>query len=820
MLTKLVFLKRFARKPNDETEHDRQNAGIIYRMPAFREKVTAILEKATNNIMPVADVIEALEFETSAGKKWARVKLQKMHEQGVIEKFNATDGKRLRQCIRLLSSEPNTSETQLYQAHDSVQTNNNYSIFRDLPSDYVFFKDVEAAGEKGLLRQDLIDKYPFMDPIQFKIFFENVCLQPTNPGLCKYVLHRTEELVGRSRQFRFYTLEGWKALNKAAGSTINEPITKTPPNIEQPEILKEPASINELALIMNEPTRKRQHYSRDRYMSKNGTAKKQKTSSNSLSADEDDDNDKEEQDKSNDSKSHIPSKRANNDKPVPILVLKKAKKDSLRNVTKTRRCQILIDMMEKEHIREVNQEMFNEFKSIELSTPGGQNLARKTFDDLIKHMHDQQKLRLYVNAVKKANGMPEIRKFVLHSSLSSDSPQVKEFLEDYHVQKPIMDGVSKRKEIKVITMPELPRSSIYGSDKLSIKPIVGNRSAWRVRAIENGWIASKWLRAKALHEALFAYIESKGIAVGTVDMADFLKQLKLRTLMNIYGLLPYDDPKLGSFLDVDKNRDTSIIDLPPDMKTIISQEAPRIRVRMIHLIQTLHALSVVSLEGNPIVGCNIPRTIQLLDQGLIRDYATKGHPVRATVPLDNTSDVKSFWRELQTCCLEKRLTVDTIHDENDALYNIVLVRVWKNNILLTKEQKSILDSFIDFDAKTVPLDEDKILRNHITKRTELPLNRVKAYYNSILVAFKKYETQKEKRAQRARTMATSPAIAELMQASIEKRKINANIFASKQDGPFVESTFVASRKLRRLRLPVQPYRTKRNSYSKSKIVWP
>lgn len=824
MITKMLYLKRFASKPSAEIDENQQNDGVIYRVPVFKENIMKLLEKATDNIMPIISLIESLGLKTTTEKKWARSKISEMHDQGEIEKFNAYDGKKLRQCVKPGSAIPTTSTIQSHHQDDSMQVDKHYSIFRDLPSDYVFYKDVEAAGDKGLLRQELIEKYPFIDPIQFKVFFENASIPSKNPDMAKYVIYRTEELAGRIRQFRYYTGEGWKAFNKAIGNEITEPTIIPKPR--QPDVLKEPTSINEIGLILMEPVRKRQYREKGKKPDKKETVKKRKTSSDPPSVDEDIEMEglaNVEEGEFTEPVIQVPSKRANgdadptaNDKSMLPSAIKKAKKGSLRNTTKTRRCAILTEMVEKVHIRELDQEMCNEFKSIELDTPGGQNIARKTFDELVRHLHDQQKLKLYVSAIKKTNGLTEIKKFVLHPSLSGDSPQVKEFLENYNVQKPIMNGITKRKELRTVNMPVLPQSNVNESDKL-LKPIVGNSNSWRVIAIENGWIPSKWMRAKQLHETLFGFLESKGIQDGIVDMADFLKVLNLRQLMKIYGLLPYSDPKLGEFLDVDENRDISISDLPADIKAIVSLEAPRIRIRIIHLIKTLHALCVVALEGNALEAYKIPPKIQLLGEGIVKDYASKGHPIRDTIQFNSVSDVQSFWRDLQSCCLEKRLTVDTIHDENDVFYNIVLVRLWKSNTLLTKEQKSILDSFIDFDAKSVPSEEDISLRVHIARKAGLSIRRIRTYYNSILVAFKKYESQRtkgEKRQQKAQRMSASPAIAELMQASMEKRKISAAMFKLKQTGPFVESTFVASRKLRRLRVAVEPYRSQKVSRRK------
>ncbi|KAL9547399.1 hypothetical protein MBANPS3_006183 [Mucor bainieri] len=849
MITKLLLLKRFASQPsnqdnNNNSNKEQQHERVIYRLPVFKEEINKILQQQPDHLMPIPDLLEALSLSTTTERKWGRVRLQEMHEQGEIDKFNATDGKRTRQCVRLLSSSTaataaaaasSTSSTSHMVQNGTVQASTPLAIERDLPCDYVFYRDIEAAADKGLTRQDLIDKYPFIDPVQAKLFTDSATLPPKNPDLMPYMLHCTEEVSGRSRQFRFYTQRGWRAFHEANGmQTPEEPILSS---TTEAEILREPTSIDEISRALKEPAGKRTHYSKEKYQArKEAAAKKQKTTAADATPASTpagtpvstpastpppaatlasfDDNTQE-------PASQIPSKRALDDGPAAAAAAaaatkkkKKGKKDSVRNLTKARRSGILLSMMEKVHIRELNTDMMNEFKRMELETPGGQKMARKTFDDLVKELHDQQKLKIYVTAIKKPSGLTDIKKFVLHASLSSDSPQVKAFIDDYQVQKPIMDGPSARKEIKAVSMPVLPPSS-YGMAKGGATA-VGNSNSWRVNAIENGWVPSKWIRAKVLHISLFDYYHaSKGTQDnGTVDMAAYLKWMPMRTVMKIYGLLPYDDPALKAFLDVEANWDMALGDLPADIKAMVSQAASRIRVRIVRHIQVLHALSLIEVEEGALNGYRVPPTVQLLKQGLVRDYATAGHPLRFTVQLNEISNVQLYWRDLQRCCVAKRMKSDTLHDENDIFYNIVLVRLWRSNTLLTSAQKAVLDAFIDCDAKTVPADEDRTLRAHIARRTDLSPKRIQAYYNSVLMAFKKYASRKEKEEQRRAAAAakkqqqqrlkTSPAIAELMQASMEKRKVDTAMFQMKQQGPFVQPTFVASRKLRRLRIPVQP----------------
>jgi hypothetical protein len=501
--------------------------------------------------------------------------------------------------------------------------------------------------------------------------------------------------------------------------------------------------------------------------------------------------------------------------------LKKTKKTQCHDNTKTRRGTILSDILENDHIREHNIELFKQFQGIEQATSGGQNIARKTFNRLVQQLHDQQKLRLYSSSVETPFGLKEIKTFILHPSLTGESDEVKQFIRNYNNEMPIMVEAPKRKTLKKVEvdapLPPLYPPKTIAEKQANLDTSNVQQGIWHFSATEYGYLNSKWLRAKEFHIALFEYYKNNG-ENPTVDMGDFLKRMSLRTLMRFFGILPYNDEVLLNYLKNDHNRDTAMQDLPEQIKAIIIKVTPKIRrvsLRIINILRALELLEPATDADLERAGLSLFVTLRLT--GLVKDYAVKERTLLDTIPLNGIDDVRLFWLDLQSYCSQLHDKLTATNDESDPLARIATNRGWSSNTLLTSEQKAVLNSFVDFEAQTVPAEEDRALRAHLVRKTGLTLGRIKTYYNAIMVAFNKYKARSSrarKRLEKELHGSSSPTVNELMKASLEKRKISAALFKMKQAPPFIEPTFIGSRKVRRLRLLHEPYQGQDRKHGK------
>lgn len=836
-------------------------------------------------MMTLADVIEAMGFSTQRQVRWARVQISQLHDQGAVEKFIAYDGKAKKLSVRLVE-QPGDTTANTPQSAMGGRINDSSTkyrkqvdaLFRDLPADYQFYQDIVASGEKGLTRQDLVDKYPEIDPEAFTLFFESAISQPTSQAHGKYTVYITEEVEGKNRLFRYFALNGWRTFNEKLGKTIVTPEAKTD---SQALDLEEPPSIDHIKKAFDcrptykgaakrkrskKPTetiadeeeaeekpiptpRKRKaknpknvdaaHSNNDDKPEKpaSPTVNRRVTrshqqedsnleplqpaqlandippASNKRKLDEVDDT----QNATSEDRSNTATSESVENTTATTKKSKRRKKLQL-NSTKMRRHAILLDMMEKQHVRELNEVTLTEFNELEMAAEGGQKMAMATLSRMAKQLHEEQKLRVFISTVKQASGLTEIKTLLLHASLNEDGDEVKQFIDIYKLEKPIMTGRNKRQEYKKLDVEKLPSVQTPGEESIEkdIDRLLENENSMTY-AVEYGWIKSKWLRAKEVHEKIFQYYLRTNNQDPIIDMTDFVKHLSLDTLAKICASLPYNNVDLREFMDIEANRSISLVDLPENIRLVVFEAKNRIRYIINLVLSILQALDLIDaihdMESES--KYSIAPRYHLKKEGLIRDYAFKHRTIVKTIALEDVQDVQRFWEDLRSTCLlpqrystkQDQIELDNSIDKNDPLHNIDKSRTWLVNVLLTSRQKEILDSFIDPISKTIAFDSPA-LRSHLAKETNLTTSRIGAYYEGVFGAMHKNELREKKkkaRLQKQLAMSADSTINDLMLASKEKRKIDLELSKMKQDDPFVEPTYVGSRRFRRLRVVVEPY---------------
>lgn len=859
MNTRIIFLRRFA-KQDDEPQEDTD--GDLYRIGTFKNNLIKQLSSAPNNIMTLQEVISAMGFVTHRNIRWARVKISQLHDQGVVEKINAFNGKTTKSSVRLCNgpTEPDTAQEEEDNSPADEPMNEvprQESFYRDLPGEYQFYRDIVQTGERGLVRQELVAKYPEIDPQLFKTFFESAILAPKSEELQKYAVYRSEELDGKSKLFRYFGCEGWKIFSERIGKTMDEP---RPASRTKDPVLVEPTAFNEIGKsfgllpstkipISRVKAKMEKEKAQSKKTSEKSTAKRKRPNSSSNTLEEGqsiiepaniesarttrlkkarrtisesirlasmnisqidfsimDEDDEEPSSSAN-------SQVAAEDAPqfIGAAKPKKSKKTSTLNSTKVRRINILLQMMEEKHIRELNTDTANEFNEIEKKAAGGQKMAVSTFNKMAKQLHEEKKLKLYVTSINKQFGLNEIKTFLLHPSVSEDGEEMKKVLDTYQMERPIMSRNSKRKELRSVNVEVLPSSEVLrtmGQRKTERTPMESTSLA-----SEYGWIKSKWHRSKALHESLMEYYNFSGKDDYIIDVLQYIKFMSLDTLITIVSNLPYEDNDFRAFVDNEENRATSLGDVPENIRLLVFQSRLRIRFLINHFLQVLEALDVVKALDKADTAI-APRYL-LSNQGVIRDYAFKDRAIVKTLPLENVDDVRNFWEQLQIASLypvRPRSKTDEEEleksiDENDPLYNIHRSRGWVVEVILTDKQKEILDSHIDTNAPSIPSD-NPALRVHLMKTTKLTAKRIRAYYTGLLSSIQKKQAKEEQlkaRLQKQLALSADSTINDLMLASREKRKIASAIDDMKQQNPFVLPTYIGSRRVRRLRVRTEPF---------------
>ncbi|OBZ86053.1 hypothetical protein A0J61_05893, partial [Choanephora cucurbitarum] len=833
IITRIVFHRRFATDPstNEETGSKQIENGVIYRIPDFKHDILEQLKKSPNSMMGMLELIKSLGLESQKQIRWARVRLTELHDQGLVERLIASDGKHKRHVVRLIeqSAKNNDDERQADTVHRE-EPKQSYCIHRDLPTEYVFYRDLVAAGDHGLTRQvriiydfvcdhcihlsfflkDLLNKYSMLDHVIPLSFFENGTIPSKDPALLKYLIYRTEELEGKQRQFRYFSSETWQNICSRMG--------KEAPSVPEPELpafddLVEPDRVDAIGFQIQ------QLFSSGKKRA-SGTPLKKETKRQKKS-------NKQEQTANKMDSQLAPSqpptrKRTQEDiraseeienEPVnskqvrtSIRDVKKFKKTSL-DTTKARRCTIMLELVEKYRICELGQDIYREFIDIE-AVQNTTKIARSTFDKLVAQMHKDKQLRLFVTSVQRPSGLTEIKKIILHKDLTEESESVKQYVNNFSVERSIVSSKNKVREIQKINVDALPPSATsLPRSQIKMDEIESPRKL----ASKYGYIRSIWQRARSFHEALFNFCSSHH--TDTIDMAEFMKTLPFERILNLV-IIPYDDNTLIEFLKDSSNRSIVMQHLPKEIRSIIYQAHRKLRTILVRLIHILEALELLkpAQEEKEITSCQqtkykyIHTSYVLCRLAHVKIYARKDAPIKQTIRLNTFADLQQFWSELKVFNTSGFEKVDNDMNESHPLLNIWSPYTWTSGLWFTLEQKNVLDSYIDFQNKKVPSESDSTIRAYLMKKLNISTHRIKTYYDSIRNAFDKSTRREKKAKKKSSHISSSPAINELMKASLEKRKVNAALFKMRQTGPFVEQTFVGSRKLRRLRLVSEPYR--------------
>ncbi|KAI8387476.1 hypothetical protein BD560DRAFT_382604 [Blakeslea trispora] len=801
--TRIVFHRRFATNSsnNEETDNRQIENGVIYRIPDFKHDILEQLKKSPGQMMGMLELIKSLGFESQRQIRWARVRLNELHDQGLVERLIASDGKHKRHVVRLVEQDATNTVVEHQEDTAKVKPMQSYCIHRDLPADFVFYKDLVASGDRGLTRQDLLNKYPMLDPVLPLAFFENGTIPSKDPSLLKYLIYRTEELEGKQRQFRYFSSETWKKIcSKMGKETPSLPPAK-PPVFDD---LIEPDRIDAIGFEMQQLLSSDKKRAATTPLKKESKRRKKSTSQDSTDLTssqkkrtQEDLQTSECMDDSNKSK-------------ISIWDVKKFKKTS-HDTTKARRCAIVLDLVNKYRICELGRDIYKEFTDLEAATKNTTKIARGTFDKLIAQMHQDKQLRLFITSIQRPSGLTETKRIILHKDLTEESEPVKQYIGSFGVERSIVSNKSKMREIQEINVDVLPPST---SSMSSPKPFDPDEVSPRKLASNYGYIRSIWQRAKCFHEALFSYCLSHHSDM--IDMAEFMKTLLFEKILN-FVILPYDDNILIEFLKDSSNRSIMMQHLPKEIRSIIYQNHTKFRTVLVRLLNILEALELLEpAQKNKEEECQqkdykyIHPSYAICRVAHVKLYALKEAPIKQTIQLNTFTDLHHFWSELKVFNTSGFETIDHDMSETHPLLNIWSPHTWMSGLWFTSEQKAVLDRYIDFEKKLVPSETDSTIRTYLMKKVNLSSHRIKTYYQSMRIAFDK-SARREERAKRNRkktdSMASSsPAIHELMKASLEKRKVNAAIFKMKQMEPFVEQTFVGSRKLRRLRLISEPYR--------------
>lgn len=503
---------------------------------------------------------------------------------------------------------------------------------------------------------------------------------------------------------------------------------------------------------------------------------------------------------------------------------------SIRNVnlTMARRKSALLDIINRDKIRDFNGQLFEEIQSTDGSDTK-HKLARKTVQRLVDALEKDGLLRLIKVMPRNLFGGSQPRTLVLSPELDESHQMVKQYLESNTVLSssgPTNGGTPlKRVDTEVERYGWNPQQA----------DIISRHHYWRYIAKRHGWIDSKWLRAKELHIFMAkSFIHWQ--TVGDTVEADGQKAISLMALMHAMPIdvfkkvvgIHHHDPVLEAFMETNQAPGMALGDLTDDTKCLLIPNAYQMRRRVQALLSILENLELVR-PSNPIQSISTQRSTSssytLLPIGIIRNYSKSNRPVLAEKRFTTLNSIIDYWNELQyTCACVYGTETDCgsrgTKKGGDVLSTITLSRTWISGDMITVDQKRHLDQYVDFFLGKVP-DNDWSFFLQLSRTTGLLPYRIRSYYVNLGTSFAKRNRLEQQllNGQRLSDCAadnsnesTSSAasttgkrkrsldntIQDLLQASKETKAVSqvpdhARLCA----GGFSTPTFVGSRSLRR-----------------------
>ncbi|RCH86694.1 hypothetical protein CU098_001494, partial [Rhizopus stolonifer] len=684
---------------------------------------------AKDNMMSLQDIISTLGFKTERKKRWARTQMSRLHNQGVIEKFSASDGKSQRISVRLR----NTETTATAAIVENAETKKSTQIYREYSYEYQLYQTIAQAGEKGITRRELVDKYPLISHEHMTVFCKHVAETPKDPKLHPWIVYKVETMEGKQRLFRYFDTEGWEKYKKSIerfiqmGTELPKTDTEAPPiEISQTDIEMTEAPPMETSQADAEMTESTQ-------MPKT-----------------------------------TPRKRKNE-----TTAVSEKKPRWAHNTTRVRRTTILLEIIQRDLVREFNQDLLRDFTKLEVEA-NGQVLARKTLGTLIKRMAELNQIKIYVVTIKRFSGVNEPKTFILHTSMTPESEQVKHLIENYTMEKTAGSFVSSKKtrqELSKVNVHQLPGKVDKDRQEHS------RDNLWRRGfAARYGYSRSRFVRAKELHLWCVDQFEN-----GIVHLSQVLQNLPMVVLLKICSMLPFEHDRFVEYIDVSENKQVKLAQLPNDIQSLILINQIHIRNAIISLLTILKALELMWMETTD-------NAYQLSRVGKVKDFHCAERPVLASYPLNTLEEVETYWDELRMSCLFTHENTVNPMEKDDPLYAILSGHGWGSSFVLTKEQRDTLDSYVDVQKRTTPVD-DTSLCVHLGKKLQIGTKRVRQYFLGIIQTLEK-KTRPEKKKKRKNTIKPSAAVSELMKISLENRKYNTGDKPAEYDEFYFRPTFV------------------------------
>ncbi|KAI8144010.1 hypothetical protein BJV82DRAFT_667852 [Fennellomyces sp. T-0311] len=667
--TQMCYHVRFAPDGNNPA-----NNGLICHEVVDRQMVE-VLSSAKDKMMPLTDLFTALNLTTDKQIAWARNHITKRADQGVVEKVKViADSKRI---VYVKLKDPLSP---VAKPSKTIGVDKEREIVGPLISGEALEKELtkQVTANPGLTSKDLYERIPNVKWTNLRKSLNRVLQKDS-----QYRLYTVIESHGRVRQYRYYTRDAIKEYYESRGESAD---------LSDSEV--EEANAGE---------------KRKRAGSSVAGKRKQPPAAT-------------------DTGRVTKALKDNNGN-----AQKKARPMKGANVTSTKRKEAIAAIVLRDSIREINNELRDEIAAAAGESESAHPIARVTVIRLAETLHGNGTIRLVRSTVPTYGGGMENKILLLHPDLNQDDAQVQQYLDRARAHKTIVPHPAKRKPVAEIHVEsshakeqEQTPNQILSRNIVYMAP----EKHWRDVMQRHGWIRSKWLRAKLLHEHLFNQTNE------VIQLGDLLNGMPLNIYCQMIGIYRHSD-KVEEFMQT-AQKDLPISSLPQDIsKEMITRYRLRSQLSMlVDILEALELLERVSMSNDQVA-------VRLLCVGKVRNFAVESWPVMQEFQLVALEDVQAFWKELQFVCTSSDTSINI--KSGHVLDSILRPHTWVTEHILTKEQRDTLNQHLDYSSGTAPVDDTPLIV-HLSRTLSIPTSRVKSYFQGFERA---YHNRQKKTKQKA-----------------------------------------------------------------------
>ncbi|KAI9497183.1 hypothetical protein BDB00DRAFT_805325 [Zychaea mexicana] len=703
--TQMCYHIRFTPSDDDQTSIISSNGMILHEM--VDRKIVKVLANAEDHMIPLTDVFNALGMTTEKHIAWMRNHIVKRVEQGVFEKVKVVASNKRVVYLKWIAPLSSIAKPQKTSAENRDQERPDASLHGEELSN-VILERVEK--NPGATTKDLYELIPNAKWTNLRKSLHFAVQKHT-----KYRLYTVIESQGRTRHYRYYTRDGIKQYYNNRG--------------ESAELSDEGRDNNDKHSNSNTSSTGKKRKRGDG----NGSIDTQRQTDNNEMGNSSSNNIKRQRHEE-ESSDLLTNLLNTNDQPITKNKDSQIQPMKGSNITANKRKQAMSMIVLRDKVREIDHSLRDEIAAAAGEAKDAPPIARPTMIRLAEGLHNSKTIRLVRSAVPVYGGGMENKVLLLHPDLNQNDALVKQYLDHARTNKAIHPHPAKRRAISEIQIPsnsnDSPSVTTVSSEQHVSRNIIhlAPEKHWREVAQRHGWIQSKWLRAKLLHEYLFN--QHKDL----IRLGDLLNELPLKVYCQMIGLYRHSD-KVEAFMRTTQ-KDMPLANLPRDIETEMITSRYRLRLQLSGLVDVLEALELLERVNTGIVPSS-DTTVRLLNIGKIRDFSVEQWPVIQTFELGTSKDIHDFWKELQFVCTssDTAKNIKTGH----ILDTILVPHTWSSMTMLTQEQRNTLDQHLGCSQEMAPVDDVPLIA-HLSRTLGLPQKRIKNYYDGYMRAHNKQKT--------------------------------------------------------------------------------